>query len=262
MSLGLLDEQLAITLVSRFLNHLEAADALNTKKEALEKPAGFEDAIVKNLLAVGKFLAERQVRWGRKTVEARETDPSESNDTEALETAESKSDNVEGAPESTRQLPLAVVVLTDKIGKIGRKAKATAVVSSCLKLHAALLLSNCLPLEQPEAIEPVLRLCEHVQTALVGRAQAHSDAWKSCQELAKTLADRLCELVGDETFVAMKVKLAKKGAADRKERKIAAKIEAVRNPELAARRKNSDNRRRREVKKIKKAENSSKKKRR
>jgi hypothetical protein len=259
MSLELLDEQLACTLVSRFLNHLEAADSSTS---ALDKPADLEDVIVMNLLAVGKFLAERQIRWGRKKsedifeVEAVEVEAVkvEAFKVEAVEVETVEVDKSETPQTESIKQPLAVIVLADKIGKIGRKAKSTAVISAALKLHAALLLSNCLPREMAEAVEPVLRLCDHVQTAIVGLSQVNSESWKSCLELAKSLSDRLCEFVGDEAFVALKVKVAKKVAAGRKDRKLALKIEAVRDPERASQRKNTENRRKRETKKSKKLE--------
>ncbi len=255
MSLELLDEKLAVTLVSRFLNHLEAADSDTTAKG---KPEDLEDSIVKNLLVVGKFLTERQIRWGRKKEVESETKEEYVTEQEtSIVTEEAETSELSSAAQTSQ--PLAVIVLTDKIGKIGRKAKSAAVINAALKLHAALLLSNCLPCDVPEAAEPVLRLCDHVQTALVGRHQASSEIWKSCLELAKSLSERLAEFVGDEVFVALKVKVAKKVAAGKKDRKLALKIEAVRNPERSAQRKNTENRRKRDIKKTKKAEHSDRK---
>lgn len=255
---GVLDEQLAVTLVSRFLNHLEAAD---TPSLTPDRPADLEDAIIKNLLAVGKFLAKEDIRWGKKddnSTKAFEAEDAEEEEASEADTEKTKEQDLAKSSSarvtSKRSAPLAIVVLTDKIGKIGRKAKQPGVIGACLKLHAAFLLSRCLPVEQSEAVEPVLRLCEHVQTAVVGRVVAHSDDWKSCQELAKTLSGRLAEMCGDEAFVALKVSLAKKLASAKKDRKMALKLETVKDPERAAKRKNEENRRKREKMKAKRTE--------
>ena len=230
MSQGLLDEDLAFTLLSRFLNHLEAADVneiatLEDKEMFIERPAGLEDAILRNLLSLAKYFSDAQIKWQK-----RKEDTEEQGDGEA---------------------PLAIVVLIDKVGKIGRKAKTPSVIACCLKFHAATLVSQFVSADQDAAMSAILRLAEYVQSVQVSSSRARQETWIQCGEMAKMIVERLQALMGDERFTALQVELLKTLSASRNTRKEAERLEAIRDPEMAAARRNAHNRHKRDVKKAK-----------
>lgn len=272
----ILNEQLAITLVSRFLNHLEILDTINAdgNENIVDKQMESEhaDAVLKNLLAVGKFLGEHsEIKWigaaKRKELQSKEDSESvESSDSEEIEQDEADlSENItKFASTDLSSSPFAFVVLMDKICKIGRKARRALLISSCLKFYAAILISSCTEFVEIPEYEPVflsmLKFIDHVQTFTISRDQSRSQEWRSALELSSALLDRLKNLLGEDRHSALNLKLVKSMSAARLARREEKRQMVLMEPEKAAKLKSKENQKKYRARK-KKSSNSVTKKR-
>ena len=244
-----LTEQLSITLMTRFLNHLDLLDDVNAtvsvEKMKMDEHA---DAVLRNLLAVGKFLGEREdIKWiGTKKRQEKEkiygddvsnvSSGDEEDNTASADTA----DTADTADKSNSLLnvpPMAFIVLMDKICKIGRKCRHTLPISTCLKFYAAILLS-CERITSDIAFEravlAVLKLIDHVQTFSISRDQVRSPQWRSCLDLASTLLTRLKSLLGEDRHAALNLLLVKSMSKARIERREEKRRMVLMEPERAA----------------------------
>jgi hypothetical protein len=277
----ILNEALSMTLMSRFLNHLELLDGIDlngfvgrqqSREDALsdnqEGPSGsyisaemaneHGDAVLRNLLAVGKFLASHQeIHWlgSEKRAAAKKQKVTEIN--------EESQEEEETTPEtSTSPSPWAFVVLMDKICKIGRKATRILLISTCLKFYAGILV-NCQDLifASPSSaissadLESVylsmLKLVDHVQTFTISRDQVRKKEWRSSLELAKALLERLKLLMGEDLHSVLNLRLVKSMSAAKIARKEEKRQLVLMDPEKAAKMKSSDNQRKYRARKSK-----------
>lgn len=238
----ILDEQLAITLMGRFLNHLELLDTINDNESGniVEKNLETEhaDAILRNLLTVAKFLAEHcEIKWigasKRKDLEEKGKNLNESDS----EYYEKKTDAV--LP------PSAFIVLMDKICKIGRKARRILLIETCLKFYAAILISSCTEFGDNSEYDPVfssmLKFIDHVQTFTISRDQSRSKEWRSTLELSAALLDRLKNVLGEDRHSDLNLKLVKSMSAARLARREEKRQMVLMEPEKAAKIKSKEN---------------------
>ena len=241
--------------MTRFLNHLDLLDDVNVsvsvEKVKMDEHA---DAVLRNLLAVGKFLGEREdIKWiGFKKRQEKEKEKeiegdNMSGDSEDEDENENTADTSDisvttytAADKSTspHAPPMAFIVLMDKICKIGRKCRHTLPISTCLKFYAAILLS-CERILNDIAFEPavlaVLKLIDHVQTFSISRDQVRSPQWRSCLDLASTLLTRLKSLLGEDRHAALNLLLVKSMSKARIERREEKRRMVMMEPERAAR---------------------------
>ena len=234
-----LTEGLSITLMPRFLNHLDLLDSLNSSSPdstvSVEMQNEHADAVLRNLLRVGKFLGDREdVKWiGSKK---RRTMPGQGSTSEDI--------CVEAAA------PAAFVVLMDKVCKIGRKCRHVLPIATCLKFYAAILVTCQAVLVariDDTALEPafisMLKLVDHVQTFTISRDQVRRKDWKSALELSAVLLDRLRGFLGADRHAALNLTLVKSMSAARIARKEEKRRLVMVEPEKAARMKAHGNQR-------------------
>ena len=239
----ILNEQLAVTLMSRFLNHLELLDKMspdvseNSTIKDLESK--HSDAVLKNLLTVGIFLGEHfEIKWlgAAKRIEQQKL-------VDAPDFEESKNQSASVIPLNLP--PVAFVVMMDKICKIGRNAQRSVLISSCLKAFAAILISSCTDFNEISEYEPVflsmLKLIDHVQTFTISRDQSRSKEWRSTLELAGILLDRLKTLLGEDHYSLLNLKLVKSMSAARLVRREEKRQLVLMEPEKAAKLKAKEN---------------------
>ena len=251
-----LTEQLSITLMTRFLNHLDLLDDVNVsvsvEKMKMDEHA---DAVLRNLLAVGKFLGEREdIKWiGSKKRQEKEKEKevegvnmssdSEDEDEEDTAITADTADTIittadKSISTSPHTPPMAFIVLMDKICKIGRKCRHTLPISTCLKFYAAILLSCeriVSEIEFEPAVLAVLKLIDHVQTFSISRDQVRGPQWRSCLDLASTLLTRLKSLLGEDRHAALNLLLVKSMSKARIERREEKRRMVMMEPERAAR---------------------------
>lgn len=241
-----LTENLAMTLMSRFLNHLELLDTINSEnletgdeiviKYDKKTQEEHGDAVLRNLLKVGRFLGEHEeIKWIG----------SEKRNKSRAENDEKEMEDVNGS-----SAPLAFVVMMDKICKIGRKSNRVLAISTCLKFYAAILVS-CPNLTNGEeegeslyesAFLSMLKLIDHVQTFTISRDQVKSSEWRSCLELASVLLDRLKTVVlGEDLHAALNLKLVKSMSAAKIKRREEKRQLVLAEPEKAAKLKQKEN---------------------
>ena len=240
-----LTENLAITLMSRFLNHLELLDTINSENiemsneivikydKAIQEEHG--DAVLRNLLKVGRFLGENEeIKWigTEKRNKTRET-------------AENDEENVENSV--SLNPPLAFIVMMDKICKIGRKSNRVISISTCLKFYAAIIVScpslteNLDNKEFEGAFMSMLKLIDHVQTFTISRDQVKSKDWRSCLELASILLDRIKSILGDDQQSALNLRLVKSMSEAKIKRREEKRQMVLAEPEKAAKLKQKEN---------------------
>lgn len=253
-----LTEALAMTLLSRFLNHLELIDTINTENTEISSEevvikydsvvqGEHADAVMRNLVKVGQFLGENEdIRWvgnSKRTAIITDSDVLESTST---------------TPSSdTQQSPMAFIVLMDKICKIGRKASRALLISTCLKLYATLLLTcPCLTENiQISTYEPaylsILKLIDHVQTFTISRDQVRGKEWRSTLELAGILLDRIKNILGEDQYSLLNLRLVKSMSVARLARREEKRQMVLTEPELAAKLKSKENQKKYQAKKRK-----------
>lgn len=256
-----LNENLAITLMSRFLNHLELLDTINsenieTSDEIVIKydkrtQEEHGDAVLRNLLKVGRFLVEHEeIQWIG----------SEKRNKSRAKNKEMEDANGSSAP------PLAFVVMMDKICKIGRKSNRVLAISTCLKFYAAILISCPNFTSNQESLYEgaflsMLKLIDHVQTFTISRDQVKSPEWRSCLELAAALLDRLKTVVlGEDRHAALNLKLVKSMNAAKIKRREEKRQLVLAEPEKAAKLKQKENLKKYRSRKNKSKVNNSKRK--
>lgn len=257
-----LTEPMAITLMTRFLNHLDLLDTLPTTPTdpnalPVEQQNDHAAAVLRNLLAVGKFLGEREdIKWighkKRRNIESE--DESESVDEAGLDTV---ADTVAiTIPSTVSTPPMAFVVLMDKVCKIGRKCHHVLPISTSLKFYAAILLTGDIFANktEDEAFEPafsaMLKLIDHVQTFSISRDQVRSKEWRSTLELSTLLLDRLKTLLGSDRHSALNLALVKSMSAARLARKEEKRRLVMVEPEKAAKLKAKENQKKYKARKV------------
>lgn len=230
----LLTESLAITLMSRFLNHLELLDTINSENietsdeivikydKAIQEEHG--DAVLRNLLKVGRFLGENEeIKW--------------------IGSEKRNKKNEEEENGASSNPPLAFVVMMDKVCKIGRKSNRIISISTCLKFYAAILVS-CNNLDKKEfegAFMSILKLIDHVQTFTISRDQVKSKDWRSCLELASILLDRIKSILGDDQHSVFNLRLVKSMSEAKIKRREEKRQMVLAEPEKAAKLKHKEN---------------------
>jgi hypothetical protein len=240
-----LTENLAIILMSRFLNHLELLDTINSESiemseeivirydKAIQEEHG--DAVLRNMLKVGRFLGENEeIKWigSDKRSKTRET---------RSDTADRIGKNQDN------ESPLAFVVMMDKVCKIGRRSNRVISISTCLKFFAAILVScpflteNLAKKELEPAFLSMLKFIDHVQTFTISRDQVKSKDWRSCLELASTLLDRLKTILGDDRHSALNLRLVKSMSAAKIKRREEKRQMVLVEPDKAAKLKQKEN---------------------
>lgn len=241
--------------MSRFLNHLELLDTINsenieTNEEIVVKyDAAIQyehsDAVLRNLLKVGKFLGENEdIKWigSEKRSKVREIKE------KSVDKDEERQEN---------EPPLAFVVMMDKICKIGRKSNRVISIRTCLKFYAAILVScpilteNLDKKEFEPAFMSMLKLIDHVQTFTISRDQVKSKDWRSCLELASTLLDRLKIVLGDDRHATLNLKLVKSMSAAKIKRREEKRQMVLAEPEKAAKLKQKENQKKYRARKTK-----------
>lgn len=241
--------------MSRFLNHLELIDTINsdnieTSEEIVIKydaaiQEEHSDAVLRNLLKVGRFLGENEdIKWIGAEKRSKE------HETKEVNTDKGKEDN-ETEP------PLAFVVMMDKICKIGRKSSRVISIKTCLKFYAAILVScpflteNMDKKEFEPAFMSMLKLIDHVQTFTISRDQVKSKDWRSCLELASTLLDRLKIVLGDDRHATLNLRLVKSMSAAKIKRREEKRQMVLAEPEKAAKLKQKENQKKYRARKTK-----------
>ena len=274
-----LTEPLAITLMTRFLNHLELLDTINNENKGEEVSVSdamineHADAVLRNLLVVGKYFGSHEdIKWigneKRKKGPKQEQDDFDVKETETETETETKTKTKTETKAKTRMIqtrisPLAFVVLIDKVGKIGRKAHSILLMSTCLKFYAALLIScpalteNINNLAYERAYLSILKYIDHVQTHTVSRDQVRKREWRSALELAGHLLDRIKSILGEDLHSSLNLKLVKSMSAARITR-----LEEKRrmDPELAAKIKFKETQKKYRARKIKSGDKNKSKK--
>lgn len=260
-----LTEPLSITLMTRFLNHLHLLDTLNSTDSdssnnvSVEVQKDHADAVLKNLLAVGKFLGERDdIKWvGSKKrndkIKQEHENNSDSDNEEECDISELNSNlnsNSNSNSVSVSSAPPAFVVLMDKICKIGRKCRHVLPISTCLKFYAAILVTcdSVLSIHiNDSSFESVftamLKLIDHVQTFSISRDQVRSKEWRSTLELSSVLLLRLKSFLGEDRHAVLNLCLVKSMSAARIARKEEKRRIVLMDPEKAAKMKSKDNQR-------------------
>ena len=263
-----LTESLSITLMSRFLNHLELLDTINNENiespdeivikydKAMQEEHG--DAVLRNLLKVGKFLGEREeIKWvgsekRKKAIEDVDEDAKneDSKNKDAKNNDTVTSDTVTSTATSTAtsdSAPLAFVVMMDKICKIGRKCNRVISIVTCLKFYAAILVScpslteNTDKKDFEAAFLSILKLIDHVQTFTISRDQVKSKEWRSCLELAGVLLDRIKSVLGEDRHAELNLRLVKSMSAAKIKRREEKRQLVLAEPEKAAKLKQREN---------------------
>lgn len=257
MSMSMISDSMSVTLMTRFLNDLELLDSTTNENNAqTELIKEHEDLVVKNLLQVGKVLEEREILWvGQKKRKDQKSNK------EDVEEDGADEDTVEQQGEdssSTSSPPLALIVLIDKVGKLGRKATKTNLISSCLKFYAGILISvlstKSTDPRYEAAFLSMLRLIDHVQTFTISRDKVYTMEWKSTLELAKVLLERVKDVCGDEEYSRLNLRMIKTTGAARIARKQEKKnMVPLLDPEQVALMKSKENQKKYKARKVKKA---------
>lgn len=250
-----LNEPLAITLMTRFLNHLDLLDGLSVDAGAsnavsVETQNAHADAVLRNLLSVAKFLGERDdIKWmgSKKRMDA--VKKGDLRDFDAGRKAGAKEESEQHEPNSSAA-PSAFVVLLDKVCKIGRKCRHVLPISTCLKLYAAVLVSCDSILSDRTAAASfeavfvaMLKLVDHVQTFSISRGQVRSREWRSTLELASALLVRLKTVLGEDRHAVLNLSLVRSMSAARIARREEKRRLVLMDPDKAAQTKARDNQR-------------------
>lgn len=267
-----LTEPLAITLMTRFLNHLDLLDTIPTSATdsnalSVEMQKEHADAVLRNLLAVGRFLGGREdIKWvgskKRKNLGSNEDEKAELVDNDLEEDASGTFDITDVAEtaliaETTATAPMAFVVLMDKVCKIGRKCHHVLPISTSLKFYAAILVSSSgvfASKTEDETFGPafvsMLKLIDHVQTFSISRDQVRSKEWRSTLELSTLLLDRVKTLLGADRHGVLNLALVKSMSAARLSRKEEKRRLVMIDPEKAAKIKAKENQKKYKARKV------------
>lgn len=265
-----LTEPLAITLMTRFLNHLELLDTMNNENrgEGVEEVLVSDeminehaDAVLRNLLVVGKYFGSHEdIKWigNEKREKGQEQGQEQEQDLDSTTCSSGISQETETRIQiQTKICPLAFVVLIDKVGKIGRKAHSVPLLSTCLKFYAALLISspalteNIHNLAYERAYLSILKYIDHVQTFTISRDQVRKREWRSALELAGHLLDRIKNILGEDLHSTLNLKLVKSMSAARITRLEEKRRMVLMDPELAAKIKAKENQKKYRARKVK-----------
>lgn len=245
-SSSVLTEPLAVTLMTHFLEHLYLLDEKRGDEMPADRSVVVQDAIVKNLVHVARFLHLHQTPWTR------------------AKTTAGPSEGVPGDEPAASDaiFPPAVIVLCDKVERIGSRATHPAVPTASLKFFAAFLL---LPLSADNdsanglldgVFIAAMRLIDRIQAKFIGRERAASEEWKACQTMAASLLGRIRMTLGVDRHTTLHVQMARRATDKRSERRQQRQQLVVADPQTAARNKSQNNRKRGEKRRVKRTEKS------
>lgn len=248
-----------MTLMSRFLNHLELLDTINSEnsdysadeivvKYGAAVQGEHADAVTRNLVKVGQFLGENdRIKWVGSSKRGDVVEATLENTVDTLDTLDTVDTPTSTSTSTINSAPMAFVVLMDKICKMGRKASRALLISTCLKLYATLLLTcPCLSENtQDSSYEPaylaILKLIDHVQTFTISRDQVRGKEWRSTLELAGVLLDRIKTILGEDQYAVLNLRLVKSMSAARLARREEKRQMVLSEPEKAAKLKSKEN---------------------